>query len=90
MGRLFDLEIDHLRLTLLNGGGHEHRVASIAERAMALLADRMDERAVSGGMPADRKRIEAPSVRLDLNTASDEEAARQVAEACLDALAMRL
>ena len=39
-----NLDIDHLRLTFMNASGHEHRVASIAECAIALLAERVDER----------------------------------------------
>ncbi len=82
-----DLEIQHLRLTFRNAQGHEHRIAPIAERAMAMLAERMDERARrAASAPPDS----APPVQVDLTTTGDEQAARQIADACLDALALRL
>jgi hypothetical protein len=81
-----DLEIESLRLTFRNATGHEHRIASIAERAMALLAERMEERR---SMPPIADLRPAPA-RLDLAATGDEQAARVVADLCLEALALRL
>lgn len=78
-----DLEIENLRLTFRNAAGHEHRIASIAERAMALLAERMEQRISAPARPS------APAY-LDLAKTGDEQAARIVADLCLDALALRL
>jgi len=84
---MFDLEIQNLRLTIQNAQGHEHRLAPIAERAMALLAERADEHwrtaATRAGQPA------AP-LNLDLGHTGDEQAARLIADMCLEALALRL
>lgn len=83
---MFDLEIDNLRLTLVNAAGHEHRVASIAERAMALLADRLDARAAKGAALAGRLNGQSRGMSLDLSNTSDEQAAEHVADACLNTL----
>lgn len=78
-----DLDIANLRLTFRNSAGHEHRIASIAERAMALVAERMEQRV------ATPSRQSAPA-QLDLARTGDEQAARIVADMCLKALALRL
>lgn len=78
---MFNLEIDRLRLTIRNMSGQEHRVAPIAERAMALLSERMGER-TNGRRPA--------GGNVDLSTLDDEQAASHIADLCLDALALRL
>lgn len=83
---MFDLEIQNLRLTFRNAKGHEHRIAPIAERAMALLAERLEERAPHTAAPPNPP----PAVHLDLAATADEQAARQIADVCLEALAMRL
>lgn len=80
-----DLEIENLRLTFRNAAGHEHRIASIAERAMALLAERIEEQ---GAIRS--RQIGDVRPALDLARTGDEQAARIVADLCLDALAMRL
>ena len=78
-----DLDIANLRLTFRNAAGHEHRIASIAERAMALVAERMEQRV------ATPSRQPAPA-QLDLARTGDEQAARIVADMCMEALALRL
>ena len=89
---MLDLKIDRLQLEINNAAGHEHRIGPIAQRAAALLAEHIDIQYREG-----RARLEgnivgvtAQPVNVDLNRTSDEQAARTVADAWLDALAMRL
>jgi len=83
---MFDLEIQNLRLTVRNAQGHEHRIASIAERAMALVAERADDRWRSSAASAQQP----SAVHLDLGTIGDEQAARMIADVCLSVLALKL
>jgi hypothetical protein len=89
---MLDLTIERLRLNMNDAAGHEHRIGPIAARAAALFADRLEERfgerysQDSGRMAG----ISAAPIRLDLNRMNDERAANHVANAWLDALALRL
>ncbi len=86
---MFDLQIDRLQLNITNAAGHEHRLQPIARRAAALLAAGLDERRWSGsGRSIDH--LNAPAVSLDLNRMSDAEAAQAIADAWLEALALKL
>lgn len=89
---MLDLYIEHLRLNLEGEAGQEHRVRPIAERAIALLADRLDEYEVA---PRTRDRqmldqLPVPPVSLHLNGLSNQQAADQLARALLEALALKL
>ena len=89
---MLDLKIDRLQLEINNAAGHEHRIAPIAERAAALLAERIDIQYRDGRARIDGNigGITARPINLDLTRTSDEHAAQTVADAWLDALAMRL
>jgi hypothetical protein len=86
-----DLKIDLLSLELTGAPGLEYRARPIAERAAAILAQRVDER-------WGRRQLNAPAVRdvpavpiqVDLNKLSEEEAAQRIARAWLEALALKL
>jgi hypothetical protein len=86
---MLDLIIECLCLQITNAAGHEHRVQPIALLALDLLTTALDER--QGGVPHTRiEHLEAPAVRLDLNRMSDAGAAQAVADAWLEALALKL
>jgi hypothetical protein len=84
---MFELTIDRLRLQIIDGAGHEHRVEPIATRAVALLGDRILALSdVAGDALADRRdeqfqAVSIPPVSLDLGRMSDQEAAERLAEA---------
>ncbi|HEV8187398.1 MAG TPA: hypothetical protein VGP83_06600 [Pyrinomonadaceae bacterium] len=81
---MFDLKIDRLKLNVDNAAGHEHRIQSIALRAVALFAERLD-----GSSKRSRDHwdtIAAEPVDLHLNTMSDEQAAEGIATAWANAL----
>jgi hypothetical protein len=86
---MFDLNIDRLQLNITNTAGFEHRLQPIALLALDLLADRLDQRRWSGqGTRIDQ--LNAPAVSLDLNRLSDTQAAQTIADAWLEALALKL
>jgi len=86
---MLDLEIDRLQLKIANAAGHEHRVEPIALLALDLLADGLDQRGWNGqGGRIDQ--LNAPAVNLSLNRMSDIEAAQAIADAWLEALALKL
>jgi hypothetical protein len=89
---MLDLKIDCLQLEINNAAGHEHRIGAIAERAAAMLAEHIDIQYRDGRarLEGDGGGITARPINLDLNRTSDEHAARVVADAWLDALALRL
>lgn len=88
-----DLDIGNLSLTIEGASGSEHRVQPIAARAAALLAARLDERVANSGASAELVSVEslrALPVSLDLSSTSDEEAANDIANAWLEAVALKL
>ena len=89
---MLDLKIDRLQIDINDAAGHEHRIGGIAERAAALFAEQIDIRYGGGQSYPSRNvgNVEGQPVRLDLNRTSDEQAARSIAGAWLDALALRL
>jgi hypothetical protein len=89
---LLDLDIECLRMEIRDAAGHESRLQGIARRAAELLAERLEILYGSGGTPPPQSvaTLKARPVSLDLNRTSDENAARAVADAWLDSLAMRL
>lgn len=84
---MFDLKIERLRLNIANAAGHEHRIQPIALRAVALLAERLDEphRIAASQWEA----LNAEPVDLQLNVMSDEQAAEGIASAWANALTAR-
>jgi hypothetical protein len=88
---MLDLKIDRLVLTIVNGAGHEHRIGSIAKRAAALFAEgslKLLEREVACSNLFGS--LEGGSVDLNLNTTGNEQAARAIANAWLQALGLKL
>jgi hypothetical protein len=87
-----DLRIESLRIDIAGASGHEHRIHRIASRAAAIFGERLSERGSgpSEAQSADIDALEARPVGMDLNTTSDEQAARSIANAWLDALALKL
>ena len=90
---MFNLKIERLNLSIENAGGHEHRIQPIAARASALFAERLEERWTNnseahGATPLDS--IAAPPLDLHLGGMSDQEAASKIANAWLEALALKL
>jgi hypothetical protein len=90
---MLELKIDHLNLNMENAAGHEHRVRPVAERAVALLSNRLEARwAVEGWAPraAELDHLDIQPLSLNLNGVSDEQAAQAIADALFDALALKL
>jgi hypothetical protein len=87
-----DLNIERLQLEINDAPGHEHRIAGIAQRATALLAEQIDIRygGGRGWFPKKVDSVHAGPVEVDLNRIGDEQAARSIADAWLQALALRL
>ncbi|HEV2962504.1 MAG TPA: hypothetical protein VG649_11805 [Candidatus Angelobacter sp.] len=83
---MLDIKIDSLRINMENAAGYEHRIRPIATRAAAILADRLGD--YGGAREVDS--LQASPVNVNLGTASDEEAARKIADAWLEALALKL
>jgi hypothetical protein len=90
---MFGLNISRLILAIENSSGHEHRMQPIALRAATILGERLSERYSA----ADRallalhvEAVTAPALNLELDRTSDEQAARQIAGAWLEALALHL
>lgn len=90
---MLDLKIDCLNLNIEDAAGHEHRIRPITTRAFGLLADRLGERWATGQRTPDTKnigRLNVPPIRLSLNQVSDEQAANYIANAVLEALALKI
>jgi hypothetical protein len=86
---MFDLNIDRLQLNITNAAGHEHRLQPIALLALDLLANGLDQSRWSGqGGRIDQ--LNAPGVSLDLSRMSETEASQAIADAWLEALALKL
>jgi hypothetical protein len=86
---MFDLIIDRLQMNITNAAGHEYRLQPIALLALDLLAARLEQRGWNrAGGRIDN--LDVPTVRLDLNRMSDAEAAQAIADAWLEALALKL
>ena len=87
-----DVHIDRLTITMNDISGQEHRASIIAERAAALLAERL-------GRWAEREQREQPArveaagarpVNMKLQSTSTEQAAGAIAQAWLDAVLLQL
>ena len=83
---MLDVKIGCLRIEMEGAAGHEHRVRPIASRAAQILAQRLQEQTGSYSLEG----MQAPAVSLDLNSSTDEDAARAIANSWLQAVAMRL
>jgi hypothetical protein len=90
---MVNLTIDSLQLQVQKAAGHEHRLHGIAQRAASILGQRLSERYRTAEEAPDALHLDvvtAPVLQLDLNHISDDEAAGHVANAWLDAHALRL
>ena len=82
-----DLQIDLLRLHLMSGAGHEHRIEPIALLAATLLAERLAAHCAAGVHmePQTIEAVTAPAVSIDMARTSDADAAGHIADAWLAA-----
>jgi hypothetical protein len=86
-----DVKVECLSLVIENGAGYEHRIGPIAARAAQLFGQWIDTPA----QPSQEERTRRTACgaipsQLDLARSTDEEAARQIARAWLDAVALQL
>jgi hypothetical protein len=84
-----DLKIERLRLNIANVAGHEHRLQSIALRAVTLLAAHLDGPQGIGGRAHSGRQWDALNtgpIDLQLNLMSDDQAAEGLAAAWVNAL----
>jgi hypothetical protein len=87
------LTIDRLRLTFANAAGHEHRVRAISARAAALMRELANQRLLEAGIDLEglsTERIQAAPIEIDLRLTAEEQAARRIAMAALNALLLQL
>jgi hypothetical protein len=85
-----DLKIEALRINIAGASGHEHRMDQIASRAAAIFGERLSERLSDASEPQWVKTLEARPINLNLNATGNEQAARDIADAWLEALALKL
>jgi hypothetical protein len=86
-----EVRIGRLGLELDGTAADERRARSIAERAVAVLAERLGERRPAGGWAAasiGRLRVRVGT--LDLDAEGEEQAADTIASAVVEALVVRL
>ena len=90
---MIDLTIERMNLRLDAANGQEHRARPIARRAAEILASRLDEKwLIRERLPrtVNVESLEVPAIRLDLPRMTDEQAADAIADAVVDALALKL
>ena len=86
-----DLNIECLRISIDGASGHEHRIHEIASRAAVIFGERLSQLTESGGVkPAMAGSVTAQPVSMDLKTSTNEQAAGNIANAWLEALALKL
>lgn len=84
---MFELTIDRLRLQIIDGAGHEHRVGPITARAAALLGDRIlalsdvADDGITDRRDEQFQAVSVPPISLDLGQMSDQEVAERLATA---------
>ena len=86
----FELQIDRLLINVTNAAGHEHRVRGITSRAISLLAEGWETRLRAEPGSRAVRSIAPKQVDLTLGRMGDEEAARLLADAMLETLALEL
>jgi len=86
-----ELNLSLLSLAVENCVGHEHRIQPIVLRAATIFADRFGARyGTRDTMQQRHVSADTPSLNFDLDHMSDEQAAGQIADAWLEALAIHL
>ena len=83
---MLDIKIESLKIRMENAAGHEHRIRPIAARAAELFAHHLDE--YQG--PHSVEALYASPVTVNLGVTTDEHAARMIARAWLETLAIKL
>jgi hypothetical protein len=81
-----DIHIDSLRINFENGAGQEHRIRPITERAAAIFADRLIDYEGTRSLEI----LRASPVSVNLAATSNEDAARMIARAWLEVLALKI
>jgi hypothetical protein len=87
------MTIDSLTMNIDHAAGHEHRIGAIASRAADIFAQRLGEQLRAPGRAltsASIETLQAAPLDFDLRFRSNEEAAREIASAWLDAVALKL
>ena len=90
---MFDLNVSRLALTVENCAGHEHRIRPIAARAAEIFSERISGLYPSVDLASRTEYLDAliaPGLSLDLARTSDEQVAKQIAGAWLEALVRHL
>lgn len=86
-----DIEIELLQLDIGDAGLAPHRAETIARRAAAILAERLQNRSGKTRETGPRlARTEAPPVQADFSRMSDERAASLIANSWLQAITLQL
>jgi len=87
-----ELNLSLLSLAVESCVGHEHRIQPIVLRAATIFADRFGARYGTRDTMQQRhvSAVHTPSLNFDLDHMSDEQAAGQIADAWLEALAIHL
>lgn len=88
-----DFNVDLLSLSFGNVHGHEHRIRTIAARAAAIFAERVEvycEQDPGASSSRNLERISAAPLSVDLTSMTDEQAAQRIAKSWLDAMALSL
>jgi hypothetical protein len=88
-----ELEIGELQLAFDGAAGHEHRAGAISRRSIAILEELVNQNLMQLGLAGGGRRlaqVTVPSVKADLNLASNEQLARMVAQAIYGALIEQL
>jgi hypothetical protein len=79
------LVIDTLAVRIADGGGQSHRIERITLRALERLGERLDDLDARANL-----KVLPASAAIDLATQSDDEAAVVIADAWLNAIALRM
>lgn len=89
---MLDIQIDRLQFEITNAMGSEHRIRPIAARAAAIFAARLEEQWPddSGPTGSAGRSMSAAPVNVNLQSMSDEHVATTIAEAWLQAVALKL
>lgn len=80
------VELGTVRLTILDGGGHESRAARIARLTFDYVRELLEREVQQLGADVTLAQLDVPPVRVSLDTMDDEAVARASAEAIHRAL----
>jgi hypothetical protein len=80
------IELGMMRLTILNGAGHEPRAASIAQLMCSHVRQLLEREMQNLGADVELAKLDVPPVQVSLDAMDDETIARAGAEAICRAL----